>query len=189
MNPSNVVATVFKVVIISVLLMVIVGCAVNLFIVFDIQSKIDVIGSNMSTELSLNNAILYESRQPFLTQLNSITAIPEGETRGFGRNGVRYTLRDITVKKVTNVSGESVGSAVPLVSGGELVNYEESDDYYSVAQGEYGDFMILTLTYGISYDFFTYTTGGNTIGVNTVEMPVTDMAFEYVVPCLRYNKT
>ena len=59
MRPASMVLPVFKVIIISTLLMAIVGTGVNVYLMFNYQQQIDAVAETMKSEIAKNNCILY----------------------------------------------------------------------------------------------------------------------------------
>lgn len=216
MRPANTVATVFKVLVISLFLMIVTSFAASMYTIFSTKQKIDAVGNSMKTELSKNNVLLYESLWasdsgndygPFLSQLDAIEEATRGSitNESTGKPNKSYVL--VSIEVLDYKDGVAVDSKAKTLMTNTVTSFSSdskyekgsscssSADYYKALTGKYGEFKVLRFNYAIGYNVFLPN------GVNSGDDPNARgdtslvqsgnsfmQSFDYVVPCLRYMK-
>lgn len=201
---ASTVATVFKVLILSVLLMCAFSVGTNLYIIFSTTSQIDSIGSAMKSELAKNNMLLYESVYgqdgtggEFAKQLMNVTG---GQSRSdrttasqetAGQNITNaYYLKRVDIYDPTSNTRHTLFKVED--DGSISTTYTSSDLYYSdtIFQGNYGDFRTIEVTYDVVLDWVLPGMKEQGKGVTNVQhrAKAVEQTFSYTTPCLRYLK-
>ena len=189
MSLRNTVAVVFKVIIISTLLMATVATAVNIGIAFSTKDKVDSLASIMKTELSKNNVILLDSLDEYSKQLAAIGAssgniyvLDSVEIVTKDESGTEHivTIIDGHPDDTSNLNGFNV-IGKPDIADAFKASTKESE-YYTKCTGNYGEFVTLRLNYRISYVFRLWGAEHHR------KIMTSDVSFDYTVPCLRYMK-
>lgn len=197
MKPANLVATVFKVIILNVVILTVVAFAFNMWRIFDTQKRVDSIGNSMAAEIARNNTLMFETVEKFSDQLVDIEK----------RSGGRFQLKSVAIQG----DGVNVQPVEIITSGGQhgsdaeyVFTYAgEEEAFYNMTQGKYGDFITVQLNYDVYIPLAAPRKfvegdyeGGHAIKTEFSENETTiatftihsDQTFEYTTPCLRYIK-
>ena len=180
MKPASAVAGVFKAILISTLLMIIVGSVWNIYIIFETQKKIEAVGDSMKAELSKNNSILYESIDDFGEQLKAIDATSVG---AYVFKNIEIVKKDSNGADLPIVIVENVGADQPV-----KLSIPDENTYYGKVQGEYGEFVTIRLNYDINVSILSYNKAEKGLTDIRERTSTANTSFDYTTPCLRYMK-
>lgn len=208
---KNLVTTVFKVIVISTLLLCLVGSAANIYLAFNTMSKIDAVAEGMKAELCRNNSILSDSMTGpggFVTQLADITSTSGGAMAGArGSSNKQYILKQVYVKPAdVSMDASNINDYCVLNTNQNAGSFSLTADgaidttgwaSQGSAVGTYGTFYDIVFVYDVVIDVFSTASaeeiktgdndGNNTLGIKGATFK-TEQQITYTVPCLRYIK-
>ena len=187
------VASVFKILFISIMMMFLLDTTLVLVQILDINSKVNNIASVMQMEVAKNNCMpkdMADGFTEYLARINSGTTI----ISGLGGETNQATLDEIT----KNIRSNSGDIKTNFYSDLKMQNYRyldedgrQEDTVYKIteeAAKDYGEFTMMAIEITL-HPMYVYLGNGQTSTIRKVQRDVPMvMNYVYYVPCLRYLK-